>query len=104
MLRIRYFSVLITANASTGGQALLMTLFLTDSALLGLANETSKTMSMHGRQLKIKQGPKRYDRRLTLAKELIAEFGRADCFVGVGMIQPHQAEELTKSYKGAVTM
>lgn len=81
-----------------------MALLLTNSALLGLANETSKALFMHGRQVEVKQGPKRYDRRLTLAKELIAEFGRADCFVGMGMIQPHQAEELTKSYKGAVTM
>ncbi|CAK3897889.1 Hypothetical predicted protein [Lecanosticta acicola] len=101
---LTYFDVVMAANASQTGKLLLVFLLLANSGLLGLVNYASTSMTVHGRAVTVSSGPKKYDRRLTLAKELIKEFGRTDCFVGMGMIQPHQAKDAKKSYQGAVTM
>ncbi|EME48876.1 hypothetical protein DOTSEDRAFT_67819 [Dothistroma septosporum NZE10] len=99
-----YLAAILVANASTFGQLLILVLLLGSAMLLGIANASTSVLSMKGRIIKVKSPPVEYTRRLALAKELVAEFKRTDCFVAMGMIQPSQEEELQKSYKGAVVM
>ncbi|KAF2159536.1 hypothetical protein M409DRAFT_70975 [Zasmidium cellare ATCC 36951] len=99
-----YISAAMSLNATPAGKLALLLLFTGNAALLGLTNESTKTLTMFNRTISIKHAPRPYDRRLDLTKELVQEFKRTDCFVAMGMIQPEKEKELQKSYKGAVMM
>lgn len=99
-----YLSAAISTNATSVGKLALVVLFVGNAALLGVANEYTRTLSMFGRTISFKCAPKKYERRLDLTKELVEEFKRTDCFVAMGMIQPEKEKEFQESYKGAVVM
>ncbi|KAK4508781.1 hypothetical protein PRZ48_002520 [Zasmidium cellare] len=101
---LTYLSAAISINATPSGKVALLILFVGNAALLGLANESTKSLTMFSRTLSIKHPPKPYARRLDLTHELVREFKRTDCFVAMGMIQPDKEAEFQKSYKGAVVM
>lgn len=99
-----YVSAAVSVNVTPAGKFALLVLFLGNTALLGVANEYTKTLSMFGRTIRVKHAPKKYARRLDLTHELVKEFKRTDCFVAMGMIQPEKETEFQESYKGAVVM
>ncbi|PKS08061.1 hypothetical protein jhhlp_006673 [Lomentospora prolificans] len=81
-----YLAVALAFNATSGGQILLFLLLISSSALLGLANATTKELQMHGNTLRVVGEPKKYRRRLDLARELIKETGRDDWAIRMAMI------------------
>jgi hypothetical protein len=81
---------MLLANASLLGQMMLVALVLASTALVGLSNLWTTTLHMHGRSLQV-YDRRQYDRRLTLANELIEETGRDDWAIRMGMIQPKHA-------------
>jgi hypothetical protein len=81
-----FVSAAVASNASTIGGLLLGCLLLSSAALLGLCNSQTKNLQMFGRTLKQEGPPKAYHRRLDLAVELIAESGRDDWAIAMGMV------------------
>jgi hypothetical protein len=81
---------MLLANASLFGQIMLVALVLASTALVSLSNLWTKALHMHGRSLQVTDR-RQYDRRLTLANELIEETGRDDWAIRTGMIQPKHA-------------
>jgi hypothetical protein len=83
----RYVNIMLVANATLLGQIMLLVLLLASIALVGLGNALTHDLHMHGRTLRV-LGTRQYDRRLTLAEELIKETGRDDWALRMGMVQP----------------
>jgi hypothetical protein len=81
-----FVSAAAASNVSTIGGLLLGCLLLSSAALLGLCNSQTKNLQMFGRTLKQEGPPKGYHRRLDLAHELIAESGRDDWAIAMGMV------------------
>lgn len=100
----RYLDAALAGNARQEGKLLLLILLFSSVALLGLANHCTEALTMHGRLVQVKGEPRRYTRRLHLAQELMHEFKRTDCFVGMGMVTPEKAKEIKTSYDKPVTM
>jgi hypothetical protein len=78
---------MLLANATLLGQIFLVALVLASIALVSLGNALTMNLRMHGRSLRV-VGRRQYDRRLTLAEELIKETGRDDWAIRMGMVQP----------------
>ena len=91
-------------NASQGGKLLLLTLLFCSVALLGVANEYTNALKMYGRLIRIDGAPKRYARRLDLAKELVDETGRDDWAIRLGMTQPKKDDGLDTTDDGPKVM
>lgn len=99
-----YLDAALAGNAHQEGKVLLLVLMFCSVALLGIANEYTEVLKMHGRLVKVHGTPKPYGRRLDLANELVKETGREDWAVRLGMVQPKKdAKEKTEN-EGAVTM
>jgi hypothetical protein len=93
---------MLVANATLLGQITLVVVVLASLALVGLGNTLTKTLHMHGRNLRV-VGTRQYDRRLTLAEELIEETGRDDWAIRMGMVQP-RPETTNPRTEGPVIM
>ncbi|KAK5115391.1 hypothetical protein LTR85_009851 [Meristemomyces frigidus] len=99
-----YLDAALAGNAHQEGKVLLLILLFCSVALLGIANEYTEVLKMHGRLVEVDGTPKKYHRRLDLASELIKETGREDWAVRLGMVQPKKNAEEKIDAEGAVTM
>ncbi|KAH6915776.1 hypothetical protein BKA70DRAFT_469880 [Coprinopsis sp. MPI-PUGE-AT-0042] len=91
-----YSSATLVPNTSNVAALIIVVLILTSAGLLSLSNALAKEVLMFGRTLRVSQEPKAYARRLDLAKELIAESGRDDWAIGMGMILPKSGDTAVK--------
>ncbi|KIP12103.1 hypothetical protein PHLGIDRAFT_124289 [Phlebiopsis gigantea 11061_1 CR5-6] len=83
-----YGSAALAGNASTIGSLLMGLLLLVSAGILGLCNAATEELRMFDRTVKVdphlpQQG---YSRRLDMVNGLIAEVGRDDWAVGMGLI------------------
>ena len=90
-----FVSAVLAGNASTIGGLIIACLLLVSAGLLGLCNSLTLRLQMFDRTIYQEGEAKAYDRRLDLSKELIAETGRDDWAIAMGMIVP-PAEKLQK--------
>lgn len=81
-----YVSVALAYNASPVGSLLIGFLLLSTAALLSLSNSLTGCLQMCDRVIQRVGAPKKYERRLALAHELIAEIGRDDWAIGMGLV------------------
>ncbi|KAI4187168.1 MAG: hypothetical protein L6R41_002995 [Letrouitia leprolyta] len=81
-----YVAAALANNSSTAGNLILLMLLLVSAGLLELINGLAKGSIMYGRVLRTKGKPISYRRRLDMVDQLIAESGRTDWAVGLGMI------------------
>lgn len=83
---IVYLDAALVSNLTKLSQILLLVLLTASAGLLAIANSATKNLQMHGKIVSVSGDPKPYNRRLELAYELIAETGRDDWAVRLGMI------------------
>ncbi|KAF8436712.1 hypothetical protein BGX38DRAFT_1099131 [Terfezia claveryi] len=83
-----YVTAALSANSTTFGNIMLMVLLFVEVGLLGVSNKLLRNLHLHERVVSVTAGPKRYNRRLDLAQELIGETGRRDWAVGLGLVKP----------------
>ena len=81
-----YINVIFTSNATQMGQIMIGVLLLLSAAVLAVGNERTDSLHMHGCIMKAHGEPKKYARRLDLARELIEYTGRDDWAIRLGMI------------------
>jgi hypothetical protein len=95
---LAYMVPALAANATCRGQIIIACMLIYNAALLGAANHRTTALHMKGRDLTVEGECKAYDRRRVLADELIAESGRTDWAIAMGLI-PDQSHR-----QGIVTM
>jgi hypothetical protein len=81
-----YSAAALASNSSKVGSLFIATLLLFSVGLLGLANALTHDLQMYECNVHVVAGPKKYFRRLDMAKELIEEVGRDDWAIGMGLI------------------
>lgn len=81
-----YINAIVTSNATQMGQIIIGVLLLLSAAVLAVGNERRDSLHMHGCIVKAQGEPKKYARRLDLARELIEYTGRDDWAIRLGMI------------------
>ncbi|EME89023.1 uncharacterized protein MYCFIDRAFT_25251 [Pseudocercospora fijiensis CIRAD86] len=99
-----YLDAALAGNAAQTSKLLLLILLFGSGGLLGIANECTEVLQMHGRLIEVTGLPKAYPRRLALAEELILKTGRKDWAVRVGMVQPDHKIKSEKELDGVATM
>lgn len=87
-----YVTAALSANATTVGNIVLMGLLFVEVALLGLSNKFLRGLHLHERVVSVIGEPKKYQRRLDLARELINETGRRDWAIGLGLVTAEPSE------------
>ena len=80
-----YLNAALAGNAQKEGKLLLLVLLFCSAALLGVANEYTTGLKMHGKLIRRDGDPIKYGRRLDLADQLIRETGRHDWAFRLGM-------------------
>lgn len=96
---IVYATAALAGNASRTGSLILLGLLLVSAALLGLSNELSTYLHMHGCRISVVGEKKQYARRLDMAMELIHETGRNDWAIGLGLALPGSESSASGSGK-----
>lgn len=102
-----YVAAALAANASQAGKLLFALQLLVSGTCLAISNHLNASSSMHGCVLEKMGVPKKYERRQTLADELIEETGREDWAIRLGMIVPKTSTETSTKgelFKEQVTM
>ncbi len=87
-----YISAILAFNASTVGSLLIAGLLLSTAALLTVCNSSTQCLRMYDRVIRTVGEPKKYERRLFMAKELVDEVGRKDWAIGMGLVLPEPGE------------
>lgn len=98
-----YLDAALASNMDQSGKVILLIVLVVSASLLAVANEFTEDLQMKGFILKVDKRSKHYDRRRTLAEELIAESGRRDWALRLGMVVPETGEVPEKDLVG-VTM
>ena len=83
---LAYAAPTLAANATVKGQVNIAILLLGNAAALATANYLTSSLRMKERVLQVHGPRKAYGRRSILASELIAESGRKDWAVAMGLI------------------
>ena len=83
-----YSAAALASNASKVGSLIIATLLLVSVGLLGLCNAFTHDLQMYECKVRVIEGPKKYFRRLDMAKELIEEIGSDDWAIALGLILP----------------
>lgn len=81
-----YITAAISVNSSQAGDIIILALLLLSVGLVAVGNERQKSLHMHGCKIQVEGKPKKYARRLDLARELIENTGRDDWAIRLGMI------------------
>ena len=81
-----YSAAALASNASKVGSLFIATLLLVSVGLLGICNALTRDLQMFDCTVHVVAGPKKYNRRLDMAEELIKEAGRDDWAIGMGLI------------------
>ncbi|GAB7334227.1 hypothetical protein MBLNU13_g06276t1 [Cladosporium sp. NU13] len=94
---LAYAAPTLAANATVEGQVNITILFLGNAAALATANYLTNSLHMKERVLQVHGPRKAYERRSILASQLIAESGREDWAVAMGLIpgQPQSRNSVT---------
>lgn len=94
---LAYAAPTLAANATVEGQVNITILFLGNAAALATANYLTNSLRMKERVLQVHGPRKAYERRSILASQLIAESGRKDWAVAMGLIpgQPQSRNSVT---------
>ncbi|KAF8910340.1 hypothetical protein CPB85DRAFT_1515212 [Mucidula mucida] len=71
-----YVTATLASNAPTVSSLVIALLLLVSVGLLGLCDSLTRDLHMFGRKVHVVGEPKKYTRRLDMAKELIEETGR----------------------------
>ncbi|SJL14835.1 uncharacterized protein ARMOST_18306 [Armillaria ostoyae] len=87
-----YVSAILAFNASTIGSLLIAGLLLSTVALLTLCNSSTQCLQMCDRVIRRVRISERYPRRRVLADQLVAEMGRKDWAIGMGLVLPDPGE------------
>ncbi|KAK0451149.1 uncharacterized protein EV420DRAFT_1337733 [Desarmillaria tabescens] len=87
-----YVSAVLAFNASTVGCLLIAGLLLSTVALLTLCNSSTQCLQMCDRIVRRVRISDKYPRRRVMADQLVAETGRKDWAVGMGLILPDPGE------------
>ncbi len=87
-----YVSAILAFNASPVGSLLIGFLLLFTAVLLTLCNSLTGSLQMCDRVVRRVGAPKKYERRLMLANELISEMGQSDWAIGMGLVLPKSGE------------
>ncbi|PBK87612.1 hypothetical protein ARMGADRAFT_1016465 [Armillaria gallica] len=87
-----YVSAVLAFNASTIGNLLIAGLLLSTVALLTLCNSSTQCLQMCDRVIRRVRISERYPRRRVLADQLVAEMGRKDWAIGMGLVLPDPGE------------
>ncbi|KAG9758513.1 hypothetical protein KCU75_g11406, partial [Aureobasidium melanogenum] len=74
------------------------------AGFLAIANEQTEALHMHGRVLQVQKERKAYDRRLSMAKELIHSSGRSDWALKLGLVNEKDCDEKCDSANSSVIM
>jgi hypothetical protein len=82
-----YVDVVLWRNAQWDSQAMFLILLLASSAYMGICNHAISEFRMYDKIIAVDGEPKKYNRRLDLADELIKETGRKDWAIRLGMVQ-----------------
>jgi hypothetical protein len=90
-----YLAAALTINASRIGKIVLLLLLLVSFGLLALSNHSVDALEMNGCVVRRQGQPKRYQRRLDLANQLIEESDRDDWAIRLGMIVPNRRTNAT---------
>lgn len=90
-----YLAAALAINASRIGKIVLLLLLLVSFGLLTLSNHSVDALQMNGCVVRRQGQPKRYQRRLDLANQLIEESGRDDWAIRLGMIVPNRRTNAT---------
>ncbi|KAK0200604.1 hypothetical protein DFS33DRAFT_1362909 [Desarmillaria ectypa] len=88
-----YASAVLAFNASTAGSLLIAGLLLSTVALLTLCNSSTQCLQMCDRVIRKVRISERYPRRRVMADQLVAEMGRKDWAIGMGLILPDPGEK-----------
>lgn len=101
-----YLAAALAGNASLVGKLLLLIQLLVSATCLAISNHLNASLGMHGCVLKKVGIPKKYQRRLVLAKELIDEVGTDEWAVRLGMITSQDSASNLKyeTFKEQATM
>jgi hypothetical protein len=81
-----YSAAALASNASKVGSLFIVTLLLVSVGLLGLCNALTHDLQMYECKVHVIDRPKKYSRRLEMAKELIEEVGSDDWAISMGLI------------------
>lgn len=81
-----YINAILTSNATQTGKIIVGALLLLSAGILAVGNERTDSLHMHGCIVTAQGEPKKYARRLDLARELIEYTGRDDWAIRLGMI------------------
>lgn len=95
---IVYATIASISASSKEGYLAFVVLILGSATLVGLGNHHATSFQMYDRIISPTGPPRAFTRRLDLAKYLIAETGRDDWAIRLGMIQP-QSKDLTAESK-----
>jgi hypothetical protein len=99
-----YLDAALTSNATQLGKILLLVLLIGSAGFLAIANEQTEALHMHGRVLQVQTQRKAYDRRLSMAKELIQSSGRSDWALKLGLVNEQDCDEKCTSPSPSVIM
>ncbi|KDR67388.1 hypothetical protein GALMADRAFT_258344 [Galerina marginata CBS 339.88] len=83
---IVYSAAALASNASKFGSLVIASLLVVSAGLLGICNALTRDLQVYERKVSVVAGPKKYFRRLDMAKELIEEIDRDDWAIGMGLI------------------
>ncbi|RDH33560.1 hypothetical protein BDQ94DRAFT_170173 [Aspergillus welwitschiae] len=72
---LTYLDAALASNATQFGKLLLVLLLIVSAGLLAVANQFTTKLQMHGNVLEVRGKPHKYQRRLDMAEQLIAEHG-----------------------------
>lgn len=81
-----YLDAALASNLKQSGKVLLLVLLVVSAALLAIANLRTDKLQMHENIVQVDGRRKKYGRRRDMADELIAETGRKDWAIRLGMI------------------
>ncbi|EKM56403.1 uncharacterized protein PHACADRAFT_253495 [Phanerochaete carnosa HHB-10118-sp] len=92
-----YCSAALAGNTTTAGSLLLACLLLFSAGILGLANAATHSLHMFGRMVTVEDEPLRYERRLTMVKDMIQETRHTEWALRMSMITEPEVADLKKA-------
>ncbi|KAK6007788.1 hypothetical protein QM012_004602 [Aureobasidium pullulans] len=97
-----YLDAALTSNASQLRQIILLALLIGSAGFSAVANEQTEALHMHGRVLQVQKERKAYDRRLSMAKEVINASGTSDWALKLGLVNEKDCDEKCASANSSV--
>ena len=81
-----YLDAALAGNAQVEGKVLLLVLMFSSAALLGVVNQRTDCLKMHGWLIKVQARSEIFDRKLDMVNELTKEVGKKDWAVGMNLL------------------